>query len=85
MAKNLFAVEVHDGNVIFVGLEPLLLPGLGDVDRLQFEGSRSPYLFNYEKSTSAERAIGLGEERDAVHGLGDPATPFVASSPSHTP
>ena len=48
MPKNLFAVEIHNGNVMLVGLEPLLLSGLGDVDQFQFEGSCSPYFFNYE-------------------------------------
>ncbi len=33
MPKNLLAVEVQDGDVILVGLEPLRLLGFGDVDQ----------------------------------------------------
>ena len=48
MTEDFLAVEVQDGNVMFVGLGPAFLSVLGDVDQFQLDGCRSRSLFTSE-------------------------------------
>jgi len=67
MPKNLFAVEMHNGNVILVQLKPSLLPRGGDVNRLKVEGDLPANAFDDVQRAVAERAIFFRKECDALH------------------
>lgn len=67
MAKNFNFVEVDDGDVVFVKRMPFLLACGGDVHYFQIKWDLSTNFFHHKEGGVTQRAIGPGEESDAVH------------------
>ena len=70
MAKDFLAVQVHDGYMLAVSVEPFLLALGGDIHGFQIKRNLNADALDDVQGTSAKRTVRLCEKGNPVHGCG---------------
>lgn len=70
MAEYFPAVEMDNGNVATVGLEPFLVARRGNVDRFELEGNLRANALDDVQRGVTQGAVRFGKECNAIHGRG---------------